>query len=209
MKDDLEMLRLTGMDVVREAATMYQPGGFSYWLNYSCTGILPVTFLVVAVLAYPGRLRFKMRGIALGVPLLSGRDFTASDNAAAPPVIIINQKLDAAILTKTGEIIRDVRTDQLVFIRNAVGLEALAPGGTNSFNNGATAEHARVWYGHALRTDAAGTDGADGVGEQAVDHEQQEHRDGHGDHQFEDREAVRFVFFAAFHGGSLTVSRRR
>ncbi len=64
------LLQLTGMDAVRIGTRIYQPGGFSYWVNYSCTGILPVAFLVVAVLAYPGRLRLKIRGIALGVPLL-------------------------------------------------------------------------------------------------------------------------------------------
>ena len=66
------LLEWTGLDVVREGTRIYQPGGFIYWINYSCTCILPVAFLVVAVLAYPGRLRRKIPGIAVGVPLLLG-----------------------------------------------------------------------------------------------------------------------------------------
>ncbi len=52
---------------------------------------------------------------------------------------------------------RNVRSDQLVFIRNAEDLEPLTPQSNGSFANGNTATYARVWYGHALRTDPDGT----------------------------------------------------
>ena len=45
----------------------------------------------------------------LGVPLLSGRDFTASDNAAAPPVIIINEKLAREMFGDENPLGRRVR----------------------------------------------------------------------------------------------------
>lgn len=72
MKATEFLLRLTGLDVVRVGTRIYQPGGFTYWVDYRCTGLLPAAFLAVAVLAYPTRGRLKVRGLALGVPLLLG-----------------------------------------------------------------------------------------------------------------------------------------
>lgn len=80
-------------------------------------------------------------------------------------LVIINKKYPGvAVKTKDGEITRDVRSDQIVFIRAAVGLEALTPRAANGFANSAGAAHARVWYGHALRTNPDGTGPAGDLG---------------------------------------------
>jgi len=72
-------------------------------------------------------------------------------------LVIINQVIPN--VTIKGEANpRNVRSDQLVFIRDAQGLEPLAPGTKNSFSNGSTAPYARVWYGHLRRTLPDGTD---------------------------------------------------
>lgn len=65
----LELLRI---NVVREASVIYQPGGFAYEIYYRCTGILPAACLTVSILAYPGYLRHKLAGLAVGIPLLIG-----------------------------------------------------------------------------------------------------------------------------------------
>lgn len=62
----------------------------------------------------------------------------------------------------SGETTRDIRSDQLMFIRDARGLVPLTPNNTSGFANGATADYARVWYGHVLRTDPDGTGPAAG-----------------------------------------------
>jgi hypothetical protein len=80
-------------------------------------------------------------------------------------LVIINRKYPGVtVKTKDGEITRDVRSDQIVFIRDAAGLEALTPSSTNGFANSTTANHARVWYGHALRTNPDGTGPAADLG---------------------------------------------
>lgn len=73
-------------------------------------------------------------------------------------LVIINREI-ANVTVQIGEreVSRTVRSDQLVFIRGAEGVEPLAPGGANSFNNGARGSYARVWYGHVLRTNPDGT----------------------------------------------------
>ena len=85
-------------------------------------------------------------------------------------IIIINQRMpNVPVLTRNGQTTREqmgvdsglpvplVRSDQLIFIRNASGLEAITPGQRNGFPNGATAAYARVWYGHVRKTNADGT----------------------------------------------------
>ncbi len=73
-------------------------------------------------------------------------------------LVIINQVIpNVTIQTQKGPVTRDVRSDQLVFIRNAEGVEPLAPGYTTAFSNSTDATHAKVWYGHALRTDPGGS----------------------------------------------------
>ncbi len=64
------LLELLNIEVVREASVIYQPDGFAFEIYYRCTGFLPVACLAVAVLAYPGRLRHKMVGLGVGVPVL-------------------------------------------------------------------------------------------------------------------------------------------
>ncbi len=69
---------------------------------------------------------------------------------------------------------RNVRSDQLVFFRDtspesAARLEPLCPGNTNSFSNTTSARHARVWYGHGLRTLPDGSDPADTDGSGTID----------------------------------------
>jgi exosortase/archaeosortase family protein len=66
----LGLIHLTGMEAVREASAVYHPGGFAYEISRGCMGLVPVAFLAVATLAYPGHLRRKLVALAVGIPLL-------------------------------------------------------------------------------------------------------------------------------------------
>ncbi len=62
--------------VAQEGTVIYQPNGFAYEIYFSCTGILPVTFVGVSMLAYPVSLKHKLLGLAISVPLLLAINFT-------------------------------------------------------------------------------------------------------------------------------------
>lgn len=64
------LLQATGADAVRSATVIFQPSGFAYDINYSCTGILPAAFLVVSILAYPAAGRVRLAGLAVTVPAI-------------------------------------------------------------------------------------------------------------------------------------------
>jgi archaeosortase B (VPXXXP-CTERM-specific) len=66
----LVLLHGVGMEAVREGNVIVHPQGFAYQIYYSCTAFIPILSLSVAILAYPGRLRVKWPGIAVGVPVL-------------------------------------------------------------------------------------------------------------------------------------------
>lgn len=67
----LAVIHGAGMEAVRAASTVYHPGGFAYEISRGCTGLVPIAFLVVAVLAYPADSRTKLVGLSLGVPFLA------------------------------------------------------------------------------------------------------------------------------------------
>ncbi len=74
-------------------------------------------------------------------------------DAPAGPMIIVNRKYDGVpfLLPGGGEGTRSVRSDQLLFIKQAGGsnpIKATTPGRDDSFFNPATAQYARVFYGH-------------------------------------------------------------
>ncbi len=71
-KATFTLLEMISINVVREASVIYQPSGFAYEIYYRCTGVLPVACLAVSILAYPGYLRHKLVGLAVGIPLLIG-----------------------------------------------------------------------------------------------------------------------------------------
>ena len=78
-------------------------------------------------------------------------------------LVIINRRVEDVKfgIYQDGSIkTRAVRSDQLIFIRRAHDLEPLTPGTNNSFNNGARAAYARLWYGHVLRTSETGSSSA-------------------------------------------------
>ncbi|MEM9346306.1 MAG: prepilin-type N-terminal cleavage/methylation domain-containing protein [Planctomycetota bacterium] len=68
--------------------------------------------------------------------------------------------------------IPELRSDQLLFIRDAEGLKSMTPAGAGSYGTnliGQPGDRAKVWYGHALRTPPDGTSpthllGADDAG---------------------------------------------
>lgn len=59
---------------------------------------------------------------------------------------------------------RDVRADQIVFVRTRNSLEPMAPASDTSYSAGSQALHVKITYGHAERTDADGTTTANAVG---------------------------------------------
>ena len=66
----LVLLHVCGMEAARAATLIYHPDGFAYEIYYRCTGFLPVAILFVSIFAYPGALRSKFIGLAIGVPVL-------------------------------------------------------------------------------------------------------------------------------------------
>lgn len=72
----LALLHWFGMEATRTANVISHPNGFAYEIYYRCTGFLPVAFLATAILAYPGPLRRKIIGLAVGVPVLIALNLT-------------------------------------------------------------------------------------------------------------------------------------
>lgn len=66
----LALLHWLGMEAVGVTTVISHPDGFAYEIYYRCTGFLPAAFLTAAILAYPGPLRRKFVGLAVGIPLL-------------------------------------------------------------------------------------------------------------------------------------------
>ena len=66
----IALLNWLGMEAVRLVTVISHPDGFAYEIYYRCTGILPVAFLTVSILAYPGPLRRKLVVLAVGVPIM-------------------------------------------------------------------------------------------------------------------------------------------
>ena len=64
------LLKLAGMEVMREASVIFQPEGFKYEIYYRCIGFLPVAYLTVSILAYSGLMKYKLIGLAIGIPFL-------------------------------------------------------------------------------------------------------------------------------------------
>ncbi len=71
----LALLQLSGIEVAQLGTVIYHPDGFAYEVYYRCTGVLPVGFLTVSILAYPGALPRKIIGLAAGVPFLVALNF--------------------------------------------------------------------------------------------------------------------------------------
>lgn|GEM_PF-727474 len=69
-KTALALIQWLGMEAVRQACAIYHPGGFAYEISRGCIGLVPIAFLVVSVLAYPGNQRSRLAGLALGVLFL-------------------------------------------------------------------------------------------------------------------------------------------
>lgn len=69
-KTALALIHWLGMEAVREASAIHHPGGFAYEISRGCVGLVPIAFLVVSVLAYPGHQRTRLAGLALGIPFL-------------------------------------------------------------------------------------------------------------------------------------------
>ena len=66
----LVLLHLCGMEAARAAMLIYHSDGFAYEIYYRCTGFLPVAILTASIFAYPGPLRGKFFGLAIGVPVI-------------------------------------------------------------------------------------------------------------------------------------------
>src|SRR5882762_3241743 len=56
------------MRPVREQCILSDPTGFSYQIDFACTGIIPAGLLLVAILTSVAPVRAKLAGLAIGVP---------------------------------------------------------------------------------------------------------------------------------------------
>lgn len=76
-------------------------------------------------------------------------------------MVIVGEKLDDVDIdiAGSGAVIetRNVRTDQLLFIRSRGSLEPMVPQAENSYDTKSVASHVRVWYGHVVQTAPDGT----------------------------------------------------
>lgn len=86
-------------------------------------------------------------------------------------IVIVQQKLeDVAMLdpqTLAEVTVDELRTDQLVFIRDATGLKSMTPSSNNRYGSDVAAgsgDQAKVWYGHVLRTNSGAALGSPGAG---------------------------------------------
>ncbi len=68
----LTLIRLMGMEAIREGSTVYQPGGFAYEVSRGCTGLVGAGLLIVSILAYPAARGHRHVGISLCVPAFLG-----------------------------------------------------------------------------------------------------------------------------------------
>ena len=68
----LTLIRLLGMEAIREGAVVYQPGGFAYEISPGCTALVGAGLLFVAILAYPAARHHRLVGISLCVPAFLG-----------------------------------------------------------------------------------------------------------------------------------------
>lgn len=66
----LALVHWFGMEAARVGTVLSHPDGFAYEIAARCTGILPVAFLSVSIVAYPGTLRRKCLGLGIGILLL-------------------------------------------------------------------------------------------------------------------------------------------
>lgn len=84
-------------------------------------------------------------------------------------LVILNRRLPAQTFTMPGgsKYVESIRDDQLVFIAapsNANDFHAVTPATEGGFSSGFSGAYARVWYGHALRTQSTGADPAGDLG---------------------------------------------
>ncbi len=70
VRTTLTLLHWAGMEAIRVTTVISHPDGFAYEIYYRCTGFLPLAFLTASILAYPGTLRHKCVGLAVGLPIL-------------------------------------------------------------------------------------------------------------------------------------------
>jgi exosortase/archaeosortase family protein len=63
-------LHAIGIAAQRAGTVLFVPGGFAYDITVGCTGLLPAVVLAAAILASPGTLDAKRRGLSVGVPLV-------------------------------------------------------------------------------------------------------------------------------------------
>jgi exosortase H (IPTLxxWG-CTERM-specific) len=68
----LALIHGVGMEATRHGSAIYHPGGFAYEISRGCTGFVPAVMLAAAISGYPAQRRWKVVGLALGIPALLG-----------------------------------------------------------------------------------------------------------------------------------------
>lgn len=62
------LLSWLGTEARQEGILVSHPDGFTYAVDVSCTGIVPVLFLGVAIAFFPAPPRHRIQGLLLGIP---------------------------------------------------------------------------------------------------------------------------------------------
>ncbi len=68
----LDLVRLLGIEAVREGSALYHSGGFAYQISRGCMGLVPAGFLATGILAYPAPPRIRAWALMIGLPVILG-----------------------------------------------------------------------------------------------------------------------------------------
>ena len=68
----LTLIRLMGMEAIRDGSAIYYPGGFAYEISRGCTGLVGAGLLIVSILAYPAARGHRLVGVSLCIPAFLG-----------------------------------------------------------------------------------------------------------------------------------------
>ncbi len=66
------LIRLMGMEAIREGSAVYHPAGLAFEVSRGCTGLVGAGLLIVSILAYPAARGHRCVGVSLCVPAFLG-----------------------------------------------------------------------------------------------------------------------------------------
>ena len=65
-------LKIAGFNALQTDGLVFTEGDFAYQIYYRCTGLLPAAALTLGIYAFPANASQRLKGLAIGIPLLIG-----------------------------------------------------------------------------------------------------------------------------------------